>query len=446
MLDLNLSQLLARRQALILPFLMILYLPVMVLIPKTAQSAPVIDETFCNRFNGPSQSSTMQSITYSWGTGVGQQGTAGSWQGAVDAMHTAFQVEAFPFLPELSFTQIFSRGPFSVGFVPVGPDFLETDTGGDFFTYIFGVGAEGLIPVGQTGAVNIVTTCLITVKKPTFTIKLFSTTGTAQEANALADVEPGLVVTGLVAKVHDQNGQLVPNVDVKLEVKVMANSGGHQHDDDARHTKYMGKLISPQGTTTENGKVLTGNTGTFGLPFTFQSPEFPNNPAGDHTITASCTDRTCTQQGPNQVWVGIKFLVSIPNATDITGSAQYVLIGADNHHQNNHYVSSAALAQLDKLTYQYRQEFLNDPPLHLNDSSLERGGVFDIQGSWAPPHAEHRRGFVIDIRANSAPGAIPAKNFRSFQMLLRSLGMSYEFEDPGTPNQHYHVRLLGIKQ
>jgi hypothetical protein len=35
--------------------------------------------------------------------------------------------------------------------------------------------------------------------------------------------------------------------------------------------------------------------------------------------------------------------------------------------------------------------------MSFNDMSLPRGGLFDVSGSWTPPHASHRKGTGIDI-------------------------------------------------
>ena len=60
---------------------------------------------------------------------------------------------------------------------------------------------------------------------------------------------------------------------------------------------------------------------------------------------------------------------------------------------------------------------------------------------WTPPHAEHRRGTVIDMRANGASDAIPAKNYKRFEDLVNRLGMNDLHE-----KDHFHVRLLGIAE
>lgn len=93
----------------------------------------------------------------------------------------------------------------------------------------------------------------------------------------------------------------------------------------------------------------------------------------------------------------------------------------------------------------YHNEFPNGPVLHLNDASLERGGLFDIYQTWAPSHHEHRRGTVIDIRANDEPNAIPFKNFTVFSGLASRLGSNCRIHSSGT-NRHFHCRPRGVAE
>lgn len=303
-------------------------------------------------------------------------------------------------------------------------------------------------------------------------VRLSLLNSTAQSNVILTSIEPGDRAspslkdnTTLVAQVFDQSNQIVPNVDVELTADVVTLNGGHNHDDSDRHTNFSGTLApvpGSAGVVTQNNKVLTGNTGSSGLVFTFTSPAFPNNPAGDHTISARCTGgANCVQQGPNQISVGIRDLVSIP------ASQAYIPItpNADVLHPSNHYLTGAALQQLEDLALTYRQSSPRDPVLRLNDSSLERGGLFDIDfavaghnrqtdGWWRGigpigllPHAEHRKGLVIDIRANGdGATAIPQKNFKRFEQLMKRMRMTWIGENLNTSGGHYHVRLLGIAQ
>ena len=223
---------------------------------------------------------------------------------------------------------------------------------------------------------------------------------------------------------YHSNSQPVPNINVKFEVTVEANSGGHQHN-----------VNRPKGTVTP----AEGSTGPDGLghPFTFTAPA----PAGDHKIKATCIGQECTQEGPDKVWVGVKDLLNVPS------SGFWELIGDTTTHPANHYLNGDALGKLMDLARLYKQVYFPfDQVLRLNDAGLERGGVFDLGTMWGPPHHEHRRGMVIDIRANGTATAIPQRNFEDFQELMGSLGMTWLRENVNITGGHYHVKLLGLAQ
>jgi hypothetical protein len=253
----------------------------------------------------------------------------------------------------------------------------------------------------------------------------------------LAEVEPGKVTTTLRATVYDSNNQPVPNIDVELVVTIEANSGGHQHIID----RPKGLLSNGISANT----VVEGNTGSNGMPFTFLAPQ----PAGDHKIKARCLGRDCTQEGPDKVWVGAKDLAPLSGL-----SGAYRLVGDKPAHPSNSYLSGQASQVISSIAGAYQVLVQHDVPpttvLHLNDASLERGGIFDINSTWARPHAEHCRGTVIDVRANDAPGAIPEGHRREFELIAREFRADPMWEVPkdGDGNEllnlrHCHVRLLG---
>lgn len=289
-----------------------------------------------------------------------------------------------------------------------------------------------------------------------YIVKLSPLTGIAESGTTLVSVEPGMTTETLIAMVYDKNGQLVPNARVKLAVDVQPYSGSHQHDE-GRHSNSLsenraGKLAPYPGTTatiSDNGKVLEGNTGQVGLRFTFTAPA----PAGDHKITASCTDgKNCTPEGPDTVWVGYKGLQPVGD------SAVYRLIpnaAKDPGHPDNHYLTLTAASRLTVLATLYRAKYPDLAVLHLNDASLERGGIFDLSHNWKSPHFEHCRGAVIDVRANGAEGALDITSQTDpmiirFQELTRITGASALWDIPKDKNKkrrwelrHFHIQLMG---
>lgn len=230
---------------------------------------------------------------------------------------------------------------------------------------------------------------------------------------------------------------------VTLSVEVEAGTGGHEHHDANR----------PKGTVPGSG--ATGADGVWDFAFT------ATEVAGTHTITAKC-DR-CDNTATARVDVKVEGLVPI------SGSPFYVFIGATNAHSDNHYLTPAAEALLKGLAvaYQFEPRFqingVTPPPLHINDASLVWGGKFDIKGNWGGDHQAHKRGAVIDIRANTASGAMPESLFTEFEKLAKKTKLAdgtsaiaqvhcSKGRDPaidncnGDPNRHYHVILLGVDQ
>lgn len=184
--------------------------------------------------------------------------------------------------------------------------------------------------------------------------------------------------------------------------------------------------------------------------FNFTAPM----PAGDHRLRAICDGdpNKCTQEGPDLVWVGHK------NLRSLAGSSLYNLIGQTATHPNNHYLTPTAIERVTVFSALYRAKFPALAVLHLNDASLERGGIFDLYPDsppWVAPHLEHCRGTVVDIRANGANGALNIAS-RTDPMIdgvvstAQIVGAQAIFEVPQDSSgdeiwrlRHFHTRLMG---
>lgn len=272
-----------------------------------------------------------------------------------------------------------------------------------------------------------------------YTIEILPSDGLT-EGGYLKMIEPanggGISSANLVAVVKNDGGSIVSGINVRLEVDVQSNSGGHNHDDIVRHNNHAGSLSG----TPVALNIVEGVTGPGGYNFTFGAPEV----SGNHTIDASCVVVNCTQIGKNNVWVGIKNLVPL-------GTGNWVLIGQTGTHSGNHYMTSESVNRISAIANKYSSKFPSSPVLHLNDASLARGGLFDIKANWLSPHIEHRRGTVIDIRANEAAGAIPPENWEAFKRMVIHYGgislleRSYNRLTGAevVSNRHFHVRLAG---
>jgi hypothetical protein len=200
--------------------------------------------------------------------------------------------------------------------------------------------------------------------------------------------------------------------------------------------------------------------------FNFNAPEA----AGTHTITAACDG--CSNTATAKVDVKVDGLQQIPDSTfyGLTEADGSVIGAKSGWHTKNHYLTSTAASVLWGIaaSYEIEQQFklfdpvtkkyTKPPPvLHLNDASLPWGGVYDIcvrpgacpdlgVVAWKKPHKEHRRGTVIDVRANGTDGSIPDADKRKFGNLLIDYGVPYLHEDVGTLNEHFHLRLMGKRE
>lgn len=80
----------------------------------------------------------------------------------------------------------------------------------------------------------------------------------------------------------------------------------------------------------------------------------------------------------------------------------------------------------------------------INDMSLVRGGLFDINNNWAQPHMEHRVGINADIRANSC---FNRTNFIPDDPTVRDMWVIFcgqnsincRLDFPNTCSEHYHL-------
>jgi hypothetical protein len=254
----------------------------------------------------------------------------------------------------------------------------------------------------------------------------------------LATIQPGNSIP-LQAKVTDSNGQPYAGAIVHLRVDAVPHSGGHIHGDDS-DVKRRGNLdgIGPEA-------IATSPTGADGIfNFTFNGPGV----SGTLNFTAWCDNRTCTQQGPNTIDVKIEGLEPLPASPGLYGLIGSYPDGNNSPHPDNHYLTPVAIKNARALAWIYKSTFPGAPLLQYNDASLKWGGVFDINGTWSGDHIEHRRGTVIDVRANRDPlTAIPVENYAWFEKMVKVNGGNPLYHPPPDAQhprrkEHFHVRLM----
>jgi len=212
----------------------------------------------------------------------------------------------------------------------------------------------------------------------------------------------GNTTVDLTAKVA-QGGNPKAGVVVSFSVDVIANSGGHEHNDSNRP---KGTLIGTQGTTDANGEVQV----------TFKAPEI----AGIHTIKATCA--TCSNNPvTKEVQVRVPDLLPIsPNPPrNVDGTFVYALTSVDKIHQGNgryhhnqYYLTEQSQINLQSMIAAFAAEGWGT--VALNDASLYWGGRYDITSNWGAPHAAHREGREIDISFTRAQNPVSVAKQKIF--------------------------------
>lgn len=267
------------------------------------------------------------------------------------------------------------------------------------------------------------------------------------------DIEPAQRTQPIFAYVYNGNtGAAVPDASVEIAATVSEKSGGHAH----LASRPKGDLIAIAPHTGKSGDdgVLKGTTAANGeMLFQFKAPVV----AGDHGITARCTDRDCGEAS-GAILVGHKGLQSL------TTSSVYRLVGMKDAHPDNHYLTLTAASRVAVLAAFYQAKYPSQAVLHLNDASLERGGIFDIypeaSPNWKDPHLQHCRGTVIDVRANGVDGALNITSdndpmIQEIKDLGAIVGADPRWEVPKVTNpatgqkeerwdlRHFHTKLMG---
>ncbi|HUX89702.1 MAG TPA: hypothetical protein VMV48_03320 [Gallionellaceae bacterium] len=230
------------------------------------------------------------------------------------------------------------------------------------------------------------------------------------------------------ATVTDQNGQPQANVSVTITTDVTSDSGGHVHT----NGRPKGKLVDQTGATvsTKDGKMtIPGTTDGSGVfAFTFGAEEA----SGTHTLTATCVG--CKDPAKSTVKAEISGLMLLDE-----NPLSYELRGSLDPHPGNHYFSQAAMVQIINLAHSYRvDKAFNKQLMKINDSSLIKGGTFDVLLDWTSEsnvHGGHRLGIVVDINNYKT-----ARN-TLFEEFAFSSDIKANWHGKGTA-PHYHLLLL----
>lgn len=179
---------------------------------------------------------------------------------------------------------------------------------------------------------------------------------------------PSTTVTANVSEPAPPGGCVV---DFETPVPIVG-SGGHQHGGDRPH-----------------GSLYLDNC-TIGEGLTFCVNIYsPSEVAGEENIVATLRDTGETAIGTVQILV--------PGLEPLTASAigSWRLTGQTGMHNSNHYGTASTNTRIRTMATDYFEEA--GIAIGINDISLVWGGLFDWQGTWAPPHSLHRIGKSLDV-------------------------------------------------
>lgn len=193
---------------------------------------------------------------------------------------------------------------------------------------------------------------------------------------------------------------------VQLVAAGVPGSGGHnaaEHDNGTRPIPdgIYGVFAAGQGVTNAAGEFTTTYTPTrFGgsETITITSPDFPNLSAvATLTVTVQGLDVLQRNDG--------NFIQTGGQNTAGRRAGRFVHPGPVDANSpvdpnENHWGTQGLRDDIQNLVDDYNRVFRNTPgyqTLHINDMSLRNGGLFDVDGGWAPDHNAHRTGRNVDV-------------------------------------------------
>ncbi|MDX8407135.1 MAG: hypothetical protein R8L58_01995 [Mariprofundaceae bacterium] len=263
------------------------------------------------------------------------------------------------------------------------------------------------------------------------------------------------------------NNTPVSGASVATQVKMVAGTetyGGHDHGATDGANKPTGAFLTPSGATNAAGIFTT----------TYKASEF----SGQDEITATASFNGCTGTSPPVVITS-----KIPGLIPITlpAGSPHQFVGGRCEHlggytpwnpgktaacsgttgTSNQYINSS----ISQTFYDFLNEYtlLHGAGLYINDASLKFGGMFDVNGGWctACSHSTHRIGVDMDfalkdssasvtglptdfpvvwkniVRNNSDVKPIVSKNGSMIKIITPKI--SYQQHSVGTPNAHVHI-------
>ncbi len=190
-----------------------------------------------------------------------------------------------------------------------------------------------------------------------------------------ARTEEGLSTTATIG-INLVNPAPASGCEIRLKVEPVDGSGGHHHD--GSRTAHTG-AVEPNTVVFVPGESIRD--------VVYNAGEV----AGTERIIAEVVDSNGSVTSTQSVSVD----VAVPDLVPLGGFMSFQLVGSLDAHPANHYGLISTVTAIGNVADQYYIE--TGALLGINDMSLVWGGLFDIAGSWSPPHSSHRKGTSVDI-------------------------------------------------
>lgn len=196
----------------------------------------------------------------------------------------------------------------------------------------------------------------------------------------------------------------VPNTPVQLQFTYVAGSGGHTHTHSPppSPSDIFQKVlkVTPYGSATFDASqgLLSGSTAFDG---TMRAALLPGSATADFIVAASSPAGGTPSSGTIALdpSLGLVAVAAEPGSFFLSGGAGQQCgsqAWCDNH-ADNHYLSPAVLPHVQTFATLLSQLTDGKILVGLDDMSLVRGGIFDLDGNFQPSHFLHRQGHDVDI-------------------------------------------------
>jgi len=215
----------------------------------------------------------------------------------------------------------------------------------------------------------------------------------------------------ITVSVVGTDDQLLTNQVVTLSLAAQEGTAGHVH--------ISGK---PPGTL----DATSVNTGNSGVAYTTYRAPKVSGPVTIKGITSSYV------RGSVDIEIGVF------NLEELKPGPNYELYGARaGEHVENHYMTADHKDQLVKFAAWFASWWR---PARFNDTSLPRGGFYDIKLNWDQPHATHSEGIATDFGVKYAPGdsLYPSGVIRAAGLTWQAWFGNIGWEDK-TAQPHLHL-------